>query len=161
MDLMDLQMILKRGCTREWTMRGPRVTWGSPFWLKFSPVVRNELKNIGANFFWKIFPKFPRFWAKTAQNGKKVIFFTWIFRALKTAVEISSRNIYGGKMSEFLEFFGILRKYWEEGAIRRFFIFQFFQVFIFLSGNCPPIFLGVQIGPIAHKISKIHPTVSP
>ena len=46
-------------------------------------------------------------------------------------------------------------------ALRRIFIFQFFQVFIFLPRKSPPNFFVVQIGPIAHKISKIHHTASP
>ena len=76
-------------------------------------------------------------------------------------VEKSLESIKGAKLAKKFADFGILKKFWEGAALRRFFIFQFFQVFFFLPWNSPQIFFPVQIGPIAHKISKIHHSGSP
>ena len=70
---------LKRGCTRELTVGGPGVTWGSPIWLKFSPVVQNELKIIGTNFFKIFFQKFRDFGQKPPKIAKDWFFWLAFF----------------------------------------------------------------------------------
>ena len=59
------------------------VTWGSPIWLKFSPVVRNELKNTGAKIFSKFFFKKPEILGKNRPKWQKSEFFDLDFSDTK------------------------------------------------------------------------------
>ena len=64
-------------------MGGPGVTWGSLFWLKFSPVVRNALKITGATLFRKFVSKKTEILVQNRPKSAKMEFFDLDFSDTK------------------------------------------------------------------------------
>ena len=140
---------------------GGALRWGRRIWPKLAVWVGPDPNPPPGKFPGIFFPEKQKSGTFFPENPGNVRFFKDTFRHQKTTVEKSLERIKGAKLSKKFAGFGIFKKFWEGAALRRIFIFQFFSLFIFLLTNGPPIFSMVKIGPIAHKISKIHQSESP